>query len=166
MPSRPLDVKVLINLKSTISIYLQITNDLAHDRSEKAIAQSATLAKLLSSSSNSALEQLADNVQNTKTAEDIKAWIDPVTAQLAAVVKDQAADQLDPLYLLHCPMARDGEGGYWLAPSHKVENPYFGSQMFGCGSVKSQLTVKAHQMPKMKDKPMKPMSKSGGGHNH
>lgn len=166
VPSRPLDAKVLINLKSTISIYLQITNDLAHDRPEKAIAQSATLAKLLASSSNSALEQLADKVQNTKTAKDVKAWIDPVTTQLAASVKDQAADQLDPLYLLYCPMAIDGEGGHWLAPSHKVENPYFGSEMFGCGSVKSQLTVKAHQMPKVKDKQMKPMSKSSGDHNH
>jgi Cu(I)/Ag(I) efflux system membrane fusion protein len=33
-------------------------------------------------------------------------------------------------------MARDGEGAYWLQESDDLLNPYFGSSMLYCGSVK------------------------------
>jgi Cu(I)/Ag(I) efflux system membrane fusion protein len=34
----------------------------------------------------------------------------------------------------HCPMAFDDKGADWLSNRGKVENPYYGSQMFRCGS--------------------------------
>ncbi len=43
------------------------------------------------------------------------------------------------VYKQFCPMAFDGEGGYWLSNSKEIRNPYFGTQMLKCGSVKDVL---------------------------
>jgi Cu(I)/Ag(I) efflux system membrane fusion protein len=39
-------------------------------------------------------------------------------------------------YLSFCPMARDGDGAYWLQENKKLLNPYYGASMLYCGSVK------------------------------
>ena len=38
---------------------------------------------------------------------------------------------------VHCPMAFDNRGADWLQPTPAVENPYFGKEMYRCGSVLS-----------------------------
>jgi Cu(I)/Ag(I) efflux system membrane fusion protein len=45
----------------------------------------------------------------------------------------------DTLYVQHCPMADNNEGGYWLSRDKDIQNPYFGSKMLRCGSVKQVL---------------------------
>lgn len=40
------------------------------------------------------------------------------------------------VHLIHCPMAFEFTGANWLQTNKSVANPYFGSQMFACGSVK------------------------------
>jgi Cu(I)/Ag(I) efflux system membrane fusion protein len=50
-----------------------------------------------------------------------------------------ASDQ--PVYVVHCPMAFDFRGADWLQNSTEVRNPYFGSEMLECGSVKENLVV-------------------------
>ncbi len=42
-------------------------------------------------------------------------------------------------YRLHCPMAFDNSGAFWLSDSKEVLNPYFGDQMLHCGSVEEAL---------------------------
>jgi hypothetical protein len=43
------------------------------------------------------------------------------------------------LYWLHCPMAFDNTGAYWVSTEPVVRNPYFGSAMLECGEVKDSL---------------------------
>ncbi|MBP2831687.1 DUF3347 domain-containing protein [Aquimarina sp. U1-2] len=43
------------------------------------------------------------------------------------------------VYKQYCPMALEGSGGYWLSDSEEVRNPYFGSKMLKCGSVKQTI---------------------------
>jgi Cu(I)/Ag(I) efflux system membrane fusion protein len=38
-------------------------------------------------------------------------------------------------YLTHCPMARGGDGAYWLQPVDTVWNSFYGDRMLRCGSV-------------------------------
>jgi Cu(I)/Ag(I) efflux system membrane fusion protein len=38
-------------------------------------------------------------------------------------------------HLVHCSMAFEFSGASWLQKDKPVANPYFGSQMFACGSV-------------------------------
>lgn len=40
------------------------------------------------------------------------------------------------VYLGYCPMARDGDGAYWLQKDDELRNPYFGASMLYCGSIK------------------------------
>jgi hypothetical protein len=46
------------------------------------------------------------------------------------------------LYVQHCPMANDGNGGDWLAAEKKIQNPYYGSEMMECGAVISEIKAK------------------------
>ena len=41
------------------------------------------------------------------------------------------------LYVQHCPMAFNNEGGDWLALEEQIQNPYFGDKMMKCGLVKA-----------------------------
>jgi Cu(I)/Ag(I) efflux system membrane fusion protein len=47
----------------------------------------------------------------------------------------------ESFYLSYCPMARDGDGAYWLQENDELLNPYFGASMLYCGSVKATYTA-------------------------
>ena len=46
------------------------------------------------------------------------------------------------MYVQYCPMANDGDGGYWLASEKEIRNPYYGDEMLNCGEVKETITKK------------------------
>lgn len=46
------------------------------------------------------------------------------------------------IYVQHCPMANDGEGGDWLATEKKIQNPYYGDEMMTCGAVVAEINSK------------------------
>jgi Cu(I)/Ag(I) efflux system membrane fusion protein len=37
------------------------------------------------------------------------------------------------IYYQFCPMARNGEGAYWLSETEEIKNPYYGEAMLTCG---------------------------------
>ena len=41
------------------------------------------------------------------------------------------------VYKQYCPMAFEGEGGYWISSDKEVRNPFYGDKMLKCGSVKA-----------------------------
>ena len=43
------------------------------------------------------------------------------------------------LYQDYCPMYNDGKGAIWISEAKAIKNPYYGSQMLTCGSVKKEL---------------------------
>jgi hypothetical protein len=43
------------------------------------------------------------------------------------------------LFLEYCPMANSNTGAYWLSNEKEIKNPYFGSMMLKCGSVKETI---------------------------
>ncbi len=43
------------------------------------------------------------------------------------------------VYYDHCPMYNDGKGANWLSKESAIKNPFYGSQMLGCGSVKETI---------------------------
>jgi len=46
------------------------------------------------------------------------------------------------IYVQYCPMANDGEGGYWLSSKEEIMNPYYGDEMLHCGEVKETIAKK------------------------
>ena len=51
-------------------------------------------------------------------------------------------DGPEPFYRVHCPMAF-GEGADWMQDHNTVDNPYYGSSMLRCGSIKKKLPGRA-----------------------
>lgn len=45
------------------------------------------------------------------------------------------------LFVQFCPMARGGEGAYWVSSQKKISNPYMGPKMPGCGETKMQINT-------------------------
>jgi Cu(I)/Ag(I) efflux system membrane fusion protein len=46
-------------------------------------------------------------------------------------------------YLTHCPMARDGDGAYWLQKEDVVWNSFYGESMQHCGSIEETLEAES-----------------------
>lgn len=46
------------------------------------------------------------------------------------------------IYVQYCPMANEGEGGYWLSSQEEIMNPYYGDEMLHCGEVKETIEKK------------------------
>ena len=42
-------------------------------------------------------------------------------------------------FVQFCPMAADGKGAFWLSGQKEIKNPYYGSKMLKCGSVKEEI---------------------------
>ena len=42
------------------------------------------------------------------------------------------------LYVQHCPMAFNNQGGDWISLEEGIRNPYFGDKMMKCGLVKKE----------------------------
>lgn len=43
------------------------------------------------------------------------------------------------LYQDYCPMANDGKGAIWISETKEIKNPFYGSKMLTCGSLKKTL---------------------------
>ncbi|MFV5684126.1 DUF3347 domain-containing protein [Flavobacterium sp. GB2R13] len=43
------------------------------------------------------------------------------------------------LYQDYCPMADEGKGAIWISETKEIKNPYYGSTMLTCGSIKKTL---------------------------
>jgi len=46
------------------------------------------------------------------------------------------------MFVQYCPMANDGDGGYWLSSETEIRNPYYGDEMLNCGEVKETISKK------------------------
>ncbi|TCC90957.1 DUF3347 domain-containing protein [Pedobacter hiemivivus] len=43
------------------------------------------------------------------------------------------------IFVQHCPMANNGDGGDWLSGEQKIQNPYYGDEMMECGRVLEEI---------------------------
>jgi len=43
------------------------------------------------------------------------------------------------IYKQYCPMAFEGEGGYWFSNLEEIRNPYYGDKMLKCGKVLEEI---------------------------
>jgi membrane fusion protein, copper/silver efflux system len=104
------------------------------------------------------------------TATDIKAargaFLD-VSREMISLVQHVGTTESTSLYTANCPMAFGGSGGDWIQSTKSVENPYYGSMMFRCGSIKKQIAgttaASGHEMHK---DAAKAESSDHSGHSH
>jgi hypothetical protein len=126
--------------------YLDIKNALFQDKYEQAKQAAADMQQSLDNATDSKLseaqkQELTQNAAKVAQANDIAALRENfagLSRQLYQVVQSsELTDQT--LYWQHCPMAMNNKGANWLSLEEKVQNPYMGQQMPGCGSVQETL---------------------------
>lgn len=122
--------------------YLSIKNALASDQFEnasKAASQFIKTAgiindKLISKENSNALKKNASAISGAKTIQKQREFFNNLSENMIALTKKYKLDNKS-VYLQYCPMAE----GNWLSSEPKIVNPYYGSKMLSCGSVKSEI---------------------------
>lgn len=138
------------SINEIVSNYLQMKNALAKDDSKGAANAGkelfVTLNKVNLSSIDAKLKtnyiDIADDAK--EHAQHIGANSDKIDHQrehfvmLSKDVNDliQAFGTTQKLYQDFCPMANDGKGAMWISEIKEIKNPYYGSKMGSCGSIK------------------------------
>jgi len=84
-------------------------------------------------------KSLSESANDISKAKDMKAARDAFFRLSKATIDlhgDFGHTGSRSFYLSFCPMARDGDGAYWLQENDELLNPYYGASMLYCGAVK------------------------------
>ena len=124
-----------------VNSYLQLKEALVATDAEKAKQAAQTLAEkarmLKAETLKASIISAANLIADSDDIEIQRAQLDDLSVSIYDLAKSFEIDMT--LYFQHCPMANEGAGGYWLSASKEIQNPYYGSKMMKCGSVKEEL---------------------------
>ncbi len=67
---------------------------------------------------------------------------EPLSEAVTAAVRSFGASGSQPVIRFHCPMAFDWKGASWLQNRSGVENPYWGSEMYRCGTEEETIVAR------------------------
>ena len=141
-------ISVSAQLKSDAQVtklyqnYITIKDALASDNADKT-SQAATEFiktasaidyKVLSEGNVSTLKKDATVISNAKDITAQRETFFNLSDNMIALAK-QFKISANPVFVQYCPMA----DGSWLSNEKKIINPYYGSSMLSCGSVKSEI---------------------------
>lgn len=145
-----IDPKAAASLKLVVDHYLHIKNALAGDNSTEAANGGKDMAEVMAKIDKAAmtseeqklyteneddLKEHAEHIgKNEGNIEHQREHFAQMSEDVYALVKAFGGGQ--PLYHDHCPMYDNNKGALWLSEIKEVKNPYFGSKMATCGSVK------------------------------
>jgi membrane fusion protein, copper/silver efflux system len=126
--------------------YLALQQDLAKDdvvSARKNFAQLATAAQAVSAIADAALRaRIAELAGKGGESKDL-AVARTTFGALSVAMLDWLRVEPNPLgaslHVAFCPMAFNNAGAKWLQLDGKAYNPYYGSQMLGCGSLDAEV---------------------------
>ena len=115
--------------------YIALKNALVEAKSEVAQKAAATLKTDLANYKG--CENTALTAAKIADAKDLAAQRKDFTALSSDVIAlfKHAEVTKGAIFVQHCPMANNGEGGDWLSSEEKIQNPYYGDEMMECGRV-------------------------------
>ena len=140
--------------KEIIAAYLQVKNALANDNGKDAATAGNTIVATLAKVDMKSLPQ--DKMKSyMDIADDLKENAEHIGANAGKIehqrehfqmVSKDIADLIkifgnggQTLYKDFCPMANDKKGAIWISEVKEIKNPYLGSKMPGCGTVKETI---------------------------
>ncbi|WP_158237145.1 DUF3347 domain-containing protein [Aquimarina sp. MAR_2010_214] len=124
-----------IKTQEIYDLYLSVKAALVN--SESGIVQAETKkleAVIEDSEENKQIKAVSKLISLTKDIKKQRDFFVSLTSEVEKLV-GKAKITSGEVYKQFCPMAFDGEGGYWLSDSKEVRNPYYGKKMLACGSV-------------------------------
>lgn len=141
------------SISPIIKDYLAVKNALIADNDKASSTAGKKLLATLNSvdmklipanKHNQYMEIVEDAKENAEHIGENAGKIDHQREHLASLSKD-IADLIElfgtsqKLYLDHCPMYNEGKGAVWISEAKAIKNPYYGSKMLSCGSVKKEI---------------------------
>ena len=119
--------------------YLTLKDALVSSDATKTQEAAKTLQQSLAASKEFETSQAAaDSIAKTNDLAQQRKTFTNLSNQLISVFR-KAAVAKGAVYVQFCPMANEGDGGYWLAQEKEVRNPYYGDEMLNCGEVKEKI---------------------------
>ncbi|WP_300438416.1 DUF3347 domain-containing protein [Christiangramia sp.] len=118
---------------SIMSSYIAIKYALIADDESRAQEEAEKLVK-----KSPGLERSAKAIAETDNIEKQREYFSEMSTVLYQMAKNNDID--GSVYWNHCPMALNGQGANWLSQNEKIQNPYMGQKMPGCGSVQETIT--------------------------
>ena len=147
-------VAATFSSKEIIAGYLQLKNALAKDNGQDAATAGNTLVATLAKVDMKSLPD-AQMKSYMDIADDMKEHAEHIGANAGKIEHQRehfimlSKDMADliktfgnggqTLYKDFCPMANDGKGATWISEIKEIRNPYLGSKMPNCGSVKETI---------------------------
>ena len=147
------DPKVDAAMQEMVSQYLRIKNALTNDNGKEAADAANAFVESMGKMATTSLagdkkktwDNLADDAKEMaehigKSAvklEHQREHFDMLSKDMYDMVKAFGAGQL--LYKDFCPMYNDNKGAIWLSETKEIKNPYLGTKMPTCGSVKEEI---------------------------
>jgi hypothetical protein len=122
--------------------YISLKNMLVAGKAAGARQSAAELSKYLSAFSgceNTAL--IADKIAATEDLKLQRREFTSLSSDVIALFKHVDLKK-GSIYVQHCPMANNGDGGDWLSSEKKINNPYYGDEMLECGAVVEEIKAK------------------------
>jgi hypothetical protein len=119
--------------------YISLKNALVNTKFEAAQKAAAVLKLALADykgCENTAL--IADKIATAKDIATQRKEFTSLSADVIALFK-HADLKKGSIFVQHCPMANNGDGGDWLAAEKKIQNPYYGDEMMECGRVLEEI---------------------------
>lgn len=147
------DAKITSPIKGLVINYLDLKNALVKENGANAATAAKAMVAFFAQFDISALTEkqkksytdIADDAKemaehigaNPDKLEHQREHFDMLSQDMVDLVKLFGAGQT--LYVDHCPMYNDKKGANWLSETKEIKNPYMGTAMATCGSVKEQL---------------------------
>jgi len=146
----------LRSLTPLVNNYLHLKEALVDEKVEDAAKGAANLRKQLDEVKASLLDEkaaqtwlklsgiIAEKAQTLSQMKEIAAQrtaFDPLSEAFVRLLMSFRHVMKEPLSVLHCPMASEGQGTYWVESGEERRNPYFGSKpvkgqdMLHCGEL-------------------------------
>jgi hypothetical protein len=133
---------------------VQIKNDTISNIYNRYIRLKDALVKSDPKLANTAANELAGVLStikgcenSTNTAKEIGSSNDiklqrtkfvTLSSDIIPMIKDTKLSS-GSIFIMYCPMANEGNGGYWMSSNKEVMNPYYGDEMLNCGEVKEEI---------------------------
>lgn len=119
--------------------YTLVNEALASDNANEAKKGASQLFELLEGIPDGGIaQQEAKKLSGTKSIKEQREIFVKLSDEVAKLVKANNLSKGE-VFLAYCPMANNNEGAYWLSNGKEIKNPYMGSKMLKCGSVKETI---------------------------
>ncbi|HCW07932.1 MAG TPA: hypothetical protein DGG95_11280 [Cytophagales bacterium] len=118
--------------------YIQLKDALVASKADDAKRMGGQLQQTLLSMNNKKGSNQAGKIAASSKLDDQRLAFSELSDEMNNLVKANKPVS-GTLYLEYCPMANNDAGAYWLSNEKEIKNPYFGSMMLKCGSVKETI---------------------------